>query len=55
MNRLGKKSLGFMQWFLMIFLFLLTLTMVVPLLHILARSLSDPSRSASMSLSLIHI
>lgn len=38
-----------MQWFLMVFLFLLTLTMVVPLLHILARSLSDPSQSASMS------
>ena len=49
MNRLSKKSLGFMQWFLMIFLFLLTLTMVVPLLHILARSLSDPARSPSMS------
>lgn len=49
MNRIGKKGLGFMQWFLMIFLFALTLTMVVPLLHILARSLSDPARSASMS------
>lgn len=47
--RLGKKTLGFMQWFLMIFLFLLTLTMVVPLLHILARSLSDPAQSGSMS------
>ena len=49
MNRLSKKSLGFMQWFLMIFLFILTLTMVVPLLHILARSLSDPKLSPSMS------
>ena len=49
MNRLSKKSLSFMQWFLMIFLFLLTLTMVMPLLHILARSVSDPSKSASMS------
>lgn len=49
MNRLSKKSLGFMQWFLMIFLFLLTLTMVMPLLHILARSVSDPAKSASMS------
>lgn len=49
MNRIGKKGLGFMQWFLMIFLFLLTLTMVVPLLHILARSLSDPAQSGSMS------
>ena len=38
-----------MQWFLMIFLFLLTLTMVMPLLHILARSVSDPAKSASMS------
>ena len=49
MNRLSKKSLGFMQWFMMIFLFLLTLTMVIPLLHILARSVSDPAKSASMS------
>mgnify|MGYP003308256821 FL=1 len=49
MNRIGKKGLGFMQWFLMIFLFLLTLTMVQPLLHILARSLSDPAKSGSMS------
>jgi len=49
MNRLSKKSLGFMQWFLMIFLFILTLTMVVPLLHILARSLSDHKLSPSMS------
>ena len=49
MNRLSKKSLGFMQCFLMIFLFLLTLTMVMPLLHILARSVSDPAKSASMS------
>ena len=49
MKKLNKKSLGFMQWFLMIFLFLLTLTMVVPLLHILARSLSDPAQSGSMN------
>ena len=49
MNRIGKKGLGFMQWFLMIFLFLLTLTMVQPLLHILARSLSDPAKSGSMA------
>ena len=49
MNRIGKKGLGFMQWFLMIFLFILTLTMVMPLLHILARSVSDPAKSASMS------
>lgn len=49
MNRIGKKGLGFMQCFLMIFLFILTLTMVLPLLHILARSLSDPAQSASMT------
>ncbi len=49
MNKLNKRQLGFMQWFLMIFLFILTLTMVVPLLHILARSLSDPTQSGSMS------
>lgn len=49
MNRLNKKTLGFMQWFLMIFLTLLTLSMVLPLLHILARSLSDPAKSGSMS------
>lgn len=44
-----KTFLGIFQWILMIFLFLMTLTMVVPLLHILARSLSDPARSASMT------
>lgn len=44
-----KKKFGFMQLFLMLFLLLLTLTMIVPLLHILARSLSDPSQSTSMS------
>ena len=49
MNRLSKKSLDFMQWFMMIFLLLLTLTMVIPLLHIFARSLSDPTLSPSMS------
>ena len=49
MNRLNKKTLGFMQWILMIFLTLLTLSMVLPLLHILARSLSDPAKSGSMS------
>ena len=48
MNRISKRGLGFMQWFLMIFLFILTLTMVMPLLHILARSLSDPAQSASI-------
>lgn len=49
MGRLSKKSLGIMQWILMIFLFALTLTMIVPLLHILARSLSDPAQSGSMN------
>lgn len=49
MNKIGKKGLGFMQWFMMFFLFLLTLSMVLPLLHILARSLSDPAKSASMT------
>ena len=43
-----KKHLGIMQWFLMAVLFLVTLTMLVPLLHILARSLSDPSQSSAM-------
>ena len=46
--RKKKDRLGIMQWFLMAVLFLVTLTMLVPLLHILARSLSDPSQSASM-------
>lgn len=43
-----KKKLGILQWILMIILFFVTLTMLVPLLHVLARSLSDPSQSASM-------
>lgn len=42
------NALGAIQWLLMIILFLVTLTMLVPLLHILARSLSDPLQSASM-------
>ena len=49
MKKLSKKQLGVMQVILMIFLFALSLTMVVPLLHILARSLSDPAQSGSMS------
>lgn len=36
------------QFFLVITMFLITLTILIPLLHILARSLSDPSVSASM-------
>ncbi len=43
------RALGFAQWVLMAVLFLATLTMIVPLLHILARSISDPARSASMN------
>lgn len=49
MRPMKKTSLGILQWILMAFLFLLTLTMVVPLLHILARSLSDPSQSGAMT------
>lgn len=43
-----KKHLSAFQIILMVTLFLLTLTMIIPLLHILARSLSDPLQSASM-------
>ena len=46
--RKKKDRLGIMQWFLMAVLLLVTLTMLVPLLHILARSRSDPTQSASM-------
>ena len=42
------QALGVFQWLLMILLFLVTLTMLVPLLHILARSLSDPLQSVGM-------
>lgn len=44
-----KKKIRISQLILMAVMFLLTLTMVIPLLHILARSLSDPARSAGMS------
>lgn len=44
-----KTRYSLFQILLMAVLFSLTLTMIVPLLHILARSLSDPSQSASMS------
>ncbi len=45
-----KKNIGSIvfQAVLMVFLFLITLSVLVPLLHILARSLSDPAVSASM-------
>ena len=48
MMRKKKERLGILQWILMALLLLVTLTMLVPLLHILARSLSDPSQSGSM-------
>lgn len=44
-----KKHYGIGQLLLAAVLFLLTLTMLIPLLHILARSLSDPMRSTEMS------
>lgn len=44
-----KKRFSLFQIILMLALFLLTLTMIIPLLHILARSLSDPQQSAAMS------
>lgn len=45
----SRKKFSVSQLILSIFMLLLTLTMVVPLLHILARSLSDPAQSAGMS------
>ena len=44
-----KKHYGIGQLLLAAALFLFTLTMLIPLLHILARSLSDPMRSTEMS------
>ena len=44
-----KKKFSILQIVLMAFMMLLTLTMIIPLLHILARSLSDPALSPSMS------
>jgi putative aldouronate transport system permease protein len=43
------KKLSMFQIFLTVLLFLLTLTMIIPLLNILAISLSDPSMSINMS------
>lgn len=43
-----REPLGIIQICLMLMLFLLTLTMLIPLLHILARSLSAPGLSTSM-------
>lgn len=48
MTRKKRNSLGILQWILMIILFFITLTMLVPLLHVLARSLSDPLQSTFM-------
>lgn len=44
-----KKKISLSQLLLTVIMLLLTLTMLVPLLHILARSLSDPLQSAGMS------
>ena len=44
-----KKHYGIGQLLLAAVLFFFTLTMLIPLLHILARSLSDPMRSTEMS------
>lgn len=44
-----KKKLSFYQIALMLMFFIITLTMIVPLLNILAISLSDPSVSPGMS------
>lgn len=46
---MGKKRFRISQLLLTVLMLLLTLTMLVPLLHILARSLSDPVLSAGMS------
>ena len=49
MVKMRKKHYEIGQLLLAAVLFLLTLTMLIPLLHILARSLSDPMRSTEMS------
>lgn len=45
----NKKKIDLPQLILTIIMLLLTLTMIIPLLHILARSLSDPALSGGMS------
>jgi ABC transporter, permease protein len=47
--KMRKKHYEIGQLLLAAVLFLFTLTMLIPLLHILARSLSDPMRSTEMS------
>lgn len=49
MNFKVRKKYSFYQISLMVMFFILTLTMIVPLLNILAISLSDPSVSPGMS------
>lgn len=49
MNLKTKKKYSFYQISLMTMFFIITLTMILPLLNILAISLSDPSVSSSMS------
>ena len=49
MVKMRKKHYRIGQLLLAAVLFLFTLTMLIPLLHILARSLSDPMRSTEMS------
>lgn len=45
----NKKKIDFPQLILSVVMLLLTLTMIIPLLHILARSFSDPALSGGMS------
>ncbi|MDC7230879.1 MAG: carbohydrate ABC transporter permease [Sphaerochaetaceae bacterium] len=45
---LRRKHISLSQMFLVVLLFALTLTMLIPLLNILAKSLSSPTRSISM-------
>jgi len=46
---LVKKKFTVLQFLLMLFLFALTLTMIVPILNIFAKSLSSPKESVAMS------
>ena len=44
-----SRKIDIVQIILIIFMFLITLTMLIPILHILARSLSDSVQSKNMS------
>ncbi len=44
-----SRKIDIVQIILIIFMFLITLTMLIPILHILARSLSEPIQSKNMS------